>query len=234
MTLNYFAWQTEFDRDAEVRMEVEMDDTPEGLLTEVGRARSEARSRRRGAWFPLCVFGLLVLGSAPFYRLEEQVAGSDGISILTYGSRWTWLYWLVAIPLGYAACVLFYRHRAIRTGVAGSLWPYIAVGLGLFALMLLVPPGLVMSWTPGFAHSWTALPLISLAAGFLVLSRLERDRALMALSLGMLVLAALSDTKYDVLIGWRELSGTGFSAFVTGAVLLLAGAITGITRARAS
>ena len=211
-----------------------MADTPEELLAEADRARSEARSRRRGAWFPLSVFGILVLLSAPLYGLTERVTRPDGISMLTYGSRWTSLYWLIAIPLGYAACVLSYRRRAARTGVAGSVWPYILTGLGLFALMSLVPPGIVVDWTPAFARSWTALPLITLAAGFLVLSRLERDRALMALSFGMLVLAVLSDTNYDVFFGWQEVSATGFTAIVTGALLLLAGVITRITRAPAS
>ena len=34
--------------------------------------------------------------------------------------------------------------------------------------MMLVPPGIVAEWTPGFAHSWTA-PLVTIVAGFLVL-----------------------------------------------------------------
>lgn len=211
-----------------------MAETARELLAEAGRARSEARSRRRGAWLPLIVFGLLVLGSAPLYRLTDRVTQADGVTVLTYGSSWTSLYWLIAIPLGYAACVLSYRRRATRTGVAGSVWPYVATGLGLFALMALVPPGIVAEWTPGFARSWTALPLVTLAAGFLVLSWLERDWALTGLSLGVLVLAALSDMTYDVLIGWQALSAAGFTAIVAGAMLLLAGAISWMARGRAS
>lgn len=210
-----------------------MADTPKELLAEADRARSAARSRRRGAWFPLGVFGILALGSAPLYRLMERETRADGITVLTYGSRWVSLYWLVAIPLGYAACVLSYRRRATRTGVAGSVWPYVVTGLALFALISIVPPGIVAGWTPGFAHSWTALPLITLAAGLLVLSRLERDWALTVVSLGMLVAAALSDWAYDQLIGWEELSATGFSAIVTGILLLAAGAISWMTRGRA-
>jgi hypothetical protein len=211
-----------------------MADTPKDLLAEADRARLEARGRRRAAWFPLIVFGILVLGSAPLYRLTQRVTRADGISIVTYGSRWISLYWLVAIPLGYAACALYYRRRATRVGVAGPVWPYVATGLGLFALMSLVPPENVSGWTPGFARSWTALPLITLAAGFLVLSRLERDRALVALSLGLLGVAVLSDTTYDVVIGWQGLSAAGFAAIVTGALLFLAGGIWWMVRSRAS
>ncbi|MBA3690420.1 MAG: hypothetical protein H0W82_03270 [Actinobacteria bacterium] len=211
-----------------------MESTPKDLLTEANRARSEARSMRRGAWFPLIVFGALMVASAPLYRLSGRVTRPDGISVLTYGSRWISVYWLIAVPLGYAVCVLSYRRRATRTGVAGSLWPYVATGLGLFALMSLVPPGIVAEWTPGFAHSWTALPLISLAAGLLVLSRLERDWMLMALSLGLLALAVLSETIYDVALGWQGLSAAGFSGIVSGVLLLLAGAIQWMTRNRAA
>ncbi len=211
-----------------------MGSDPKDLLVEADRARSEARSRRRGAWFPLNVFGALMLASVPLYRLTGRVMRPDGVSILTYGSRWISVYWLIAVPLGYAVCVLSYRRRATRTGVAGSLWPYVATGLGLFALMSLVPPGIVAEWTPGFAHSWTALPLISLAAGLLVLSRLERDWMLMALSLGLLALAVLSETIYDVALGWQGLSAAGFSGIVSGVLLLLAGAIQWMTRNRAA
>lgn len=211
-----------------------MGDTPKDLLSEASRARLEARARRRGAWFPLSVFGILVLASAPLYRLTQRVTRPDGISISTYGSRWISLYWLIAIPLGYAACVLYHRRRAHRTGVAGSIWPYVATGLGLFALMSLVPPGIMAHWTPGFARSWTGLPLITLAAGFLVLSRLERDRALTALTVGLLLLAMLSDTTYDVVVGWQGLSAAGFAAIVTGALLLLAGGIWWMVRGRVS
>lgn len=209
-----------------------MGSTPKDLLAEVDRARFEARSRRRGAWFPLVVFGALVLASAPLYRLTGRVTRPDGISVLTYGSRWTSVYWLIAVPLGYAACVLSYRRRATRTGVAGSVWPSVATGLGLFSLMTLVPPGIVAEWTPGFAHSWTALPLITITAGLLVLSRLERDWTLTAVSFGSLALAALSDTTYDVALGWQGLSAAGFSAIVSGVLLLLAGAITWMARGR--
>lgn len=211
-----------------------MGSTPKDLLVEVDRARSGARRRRRGAWFPLIVFGVLMLASAPLYRLTGRVTRPDGTSILTYGSRWISVYWLIAVPLGYGVCVLSYRRRANRTGVAGSVWPYVACGLGLFALMSLVPPGIVVAWTPGFARSWTALPLIALAGGLLVLSRLERDWMLTALSFGLLALAALSDTTYDLFVGWQGLSAPGFSAIVSGALLLLAGAIMWMARARAA
>jgi hypothetical protein len=210
-----------------------MADTPKELLAEADRARSQARSRRRGAWFPLSVFGILAVASTPLYRLMKRETLANGISVLTYGSRWVSLYWLISIPLGYAACVLYYRRRAARSGVAGSVWPYVATGLGLFAVMSIVPPGIVVGWTPGFARSWTALPLITMAAGLLVLSRLERDWALTLVSLGVLVAAALCDSLYDPLIGWQELSADGFSAIIAGILLLAAGA-TLWTRERAS
>ena len=209
-------------------------ETPKALLAEADRARSEARRRRRAAWFPLSVFGILALAAAPLYGLMERETRADGVSVLTYGSRWIPLYWLIAIPLGYAACLLYYRRHAAETGVAGSVWPYVATGLGLFGLLSLVPPGITAVWTPGFARSWTALPLIALAAGLAVLSRLERDWAITVVSLGVLLVAALSVSLYDQLIGWQQLSAVGFSAIANGVFLLVAGGISWMARSRAA
>ena len=182
----------------------------------------------------MCVFGILVLASTPLYRLMERETLADGISMLTYGSRWISLYWLLAVPLGYAVSVLHYRRHADRTGVAGPVWPYVVTGLGLFALMSLVPPGVVAGWTPTFARSWTALPLITLAAGLLVLSRLERDWTLAVVTLSMLVVASVNEWTYPQLIGWEGLSSEGFSAILCGLLLLVAGAFLRLTRGRAS
>jgi hypothetical protein len=43
-------------------------------LTELDRLRRRTRRQRRGFWFPLILFGLLILASAPLYSVHETVS----------------------------------------------------------------------------------------------------------------------------------------------------------------
>lgn len=208
-------------------------DSPRDLLAEAGRVRSAARRERRGAWFALVLFGIIVLAAAPLYKLSQRTVFPDGSSTGVYGGWWVPLYWTIAVPLAYLGCVLYYRRHASRTGVAGSFWPYVAVGLGLFALMAFVPPGIVVAWgTPSFILAWTSLPLLTLGVGFLVLSRLERSWYLATFSVVFLLLPTVSGRIYGQVVEWRGVSATGFSMAVAGLALLLAGAVSWASRRR--
>ncbi len=207
-------------------------ETAKDLLAEADRARSKARAGRRGAWFALVVFGALVLSAAPLYIAREVAVYPDGSSTWASGGWWVSLYWLIAVPLGYFVCVRHYRRHAERTGVAGAVWPWVAAGLGLFALMTLVPPGIVGGWIPAFAVGWTSLPLLALAGGFLVLSWLERNPYLAAFSIVLVVLPSVCEWIYDVFLAWHGFTGIGFSMVVAGLVLLCAGALAWLEEGR--
>jgi hypothetical protein len=208
-------------------------DTARDLLAAVERARAHVRARRRGASFALRLFGVLVLASAPLYIAREVWTRSDGSSLWVSGGWYASLYWLIAVPLGYVECLRYYRRHAERTGIAGATWPWIATGLGLFALMLLVPPGLPAAWLPTLTPGWASLPLVALAGGFLVLSWLERNPYLAALSVALFVVPPLCEWVYSQFFGWRRFSGIGFSMIVTGVMLVCAGVI-GWNRERGS
>jgi hypothetical protein len=116
--------------------------------------RSLTRAMRHGSWFPLVMFGLLTLAAAPLFwiTIPRCPNGENACSFVQnrgplgnpfvqgpVGSgigRWISAYWVVAVPLGYFATVLYYRHRARRTGVAGRIWPAVVVALALMALMV--------------------------------------------------------------------------------------------------
>lgn len=195
------------------------------LLAEAHEARSKARAGRRVAWFALTVFGAIVLAAAPLYIPREVATYSDGSSGWVIGGWWVSLYWLIGVPLGYFVCVRYYRRRAERTGIAGVVLPWVLIGLGLFALMILVPPGVFAGWIPVFAMGWTSLPLVALAGGFVVLSWLERNPYLAGLSLVLLVLPGVSRHIYDTFLAWTWFSGIGFSMLVVGLALLCGGAL---------
>src|SRR6476660_571029 len=114
------------------------------MIVDVGRVQRATRRARRAIWFPLVLFGLILLGAAPFYR-PWPPAGA-GITVRNIGPAGGYLggdfignapawYWLIALPLGYAATAAFLRWRAGRTGVAGRIAPYVVAGLGLFAFL---------------------------------------------------------------------------------------------------
>ena len=208
-------------------------ETAKDLLAEADRARSKARAGRRGAWFALVVFGAFVLAAAPLYIAREVVTYADGSSSWVSGGWWVSLYWLIAVPLGYLACVRYYRRHAERTGVAGTVWPWVVTGLVLFVLMALVPPGVFAGWIPAFAMGWTSLPLFALAGGFLVLAWLERSPYLAVFSLVLFVLPEVCARIYDPYLGWRGFSAVGFSMIVAGIALLCAGALAWMSEGRA-
>lgn len=121
------------------------------VLGGVERVRSAARTRVRGAWFPLLVFGALTLATIPLY--DRPFGGGNSSSSMTPyyaglpGARSqlvAYLFWLVFAPLGYVACGAWYRRRAGRLGVSFRWERWVAAGLGLFALLqalLAMPTG---------------------------------------------------------------------------------------------
>ena len=207
-------------------------ETAKDLLIEADRARSTARARRRGAWFPLSLFGALLLASAPLYIAREVATYADGSSEWTSGGWWASLYWLIAIPLGYLACVRYYRRHADRTGVAEPVWPWVTTGVVLFVLMALAPLGIVAGWIPEFSWGWTLLPLFALAGGFLVLAWLERNPYLAVVSVALLAVPSLCGWIYDTFLSWPRYSGLGFSMVAAGSLLLCAGAVAWMREGR--
>lgn len=183
-------------------------DTPENILAHVDGLRARTHARVRGAWLPLLVFGLVTL---PLYvRPFDFPHGGGGSSINVRvpffaglpgarSQRQAWLFWLVAAPLGYLVCALWYHRRAQRRGLAPRWRSYVGVGLGLFGFVAAIHLGPVRTFLPNpqpHGHSlgvgWEAAlsPLVAVALGLLVLAWIERSWlvAVVALPYGALVL----------------------------------------------
>lgn len=187
---------------------------PRELLGAAAAAARSARRTRQGAWFPLILLGLIIVGAAPFYRLDLPAPHTSGLLVeyrdesliggtLLPRNAWTDWYWLIALVAGYCVIAVFYRWRAVRTGVAGRVWPYTVAGLLLFALLLLtgseVPaPINLRRFLPLELSMRGLLPLITIGLGLLVLAWIERSvllAALTAVHLGLAVLSNLYDTE---------------------------------------
>jgi hypothetical protein len=166
--------------------------------------RRKARQAKHGYWFPLVLFGLVILGALPLYRFSIGHYGSstsspiDRFGLGGYPGVHPWgaaLYWLIAMPLAYAAVAIYYARRARRVGLQLRIWPFVAAGLVLFALVLVSAPGIVqllhvphwlVSWRLSSAggnllqRGWT--PVIVMSLGFFVLARLERSWTMFAIA----------------------------------------------------
>jgi hypothetical protein len=197
------------------------------VLRATARWRTQTQAAYRGRWFVLVIFGVVTLAAAPFFwRPTPRCpgAGCQSLSHLTaisvgrspgplgnplvYGfldsgiGRWISLYWVLAVPLGFVATVLYYRHRASRTGVEGRIWPVVIVGLVLLTALVVFSTnflaafhlrGLVGAF-PVFTIENRGLgPLVVIATAVGVLAFLEHSRSLALFAMGFLALAVLAN-----------------------------------------
>src|ERR1700682_2160500 len=87
------------------------------LLRASHAAGRRTRSILAANSFPMILFGVLALASAPV------------------AEAWSWpaiaVLWLVGAPLASAATGLWYRSRELEHGVAVNAWPFIATAAGI-------------------------------------------------------------------------------------------------------
>jgi hypothetical protein len=186
-------------------------------LRSVSELRTRTRLARDGHWFVLLVFGVVVLGSIPFYVETFLTASSPGCQAVNGGvscvyrpyhpvlggafnsmwalnglGRWATLYWAPAIVIGFAVVVAYYRRRAAVVGVQGRIWPAVVVGVGLLVLVLAVDRR--TSPFPPIPDLWLrgTGALLIIALGIAALAMLERSRAFGLYAVGFCGLALLS------------------------------------------
>jgi hypothetical protein len=190
------------------------------VLETLERVRHDTRSARHGFWFPLVLFGAVILGALPFYyfsigQFNEAITNSGGgrpslLDRFGFGagaSMHAWgaaLFWLISIPAAYILVAAFYRIRARRTGVQGRVWPFVVTGLVLFLLLLVTAPGVVyllnaptwfVSWQGqiGDLYARGLTPILVIALALFVLARLERSWAMLWISVLFLPIALLAN-----------------------------------------
>src|SRR6266516_2248088 len=151
-------------------------------------AGRRTRTAKRASWIPLIAFGIIVLGAIPLYRFPASPPGGEIVvrGVQSFGPL-SWfaggfflrnpatvsLYWLITLPLGYAATAILYRHRARRRGVGTARWSYVLTGVVLFGLLVL--SAVLGRLQPGDLFIRGLTPLIPIAAGLFVLAAVERS-----------------------------------------------------------
>jgi hypothetical protein len=181
--------------------------SPGELLATVDALRRRTRAARRAYWFPLLLFGLLSVIAAPLYvdsagqsvraAMTNPALTGLGGDFLEHSATLGW-YWLVALIGGYLLSLGWYRWHAWRVGVQTPTRPYVVAGvvgilLGL-ALPIVIRFLLLNAAAPvSNATRWATIPLsgvcnrgmvphLVIAAGLVVLARLERSRGLAAVA----------------------------------------------------
>jgi hypothetical protein len=170
------------------------------VLSELDGRRARARARAAAGWVPLLLTGLALLGAFPAYAgwWDGPAGGSVGDSTVSLsqrlglfglggGSRAVGLYWLVVVPVVYAASAFWFARSARRTGLRQRWGVHLLAGTGTFAALVGVA---VAGWVP--PSSWGLLtPLLALAVGLVALGTVEHDRVVSAAGVVVAAVAAL-------------------------------------------
>ncbi|QYN34132.1 hypothetical protein K1T35_37750 [Pseudonocardia sp. DSM 110487] len=183
-------------------------DAARQVLSITRQLAHHVRRAQRGTWFPLVLLGLVVVASAPFYRLGRYVVTCDpalgargGVQIIDRGAciqvvAWpAGVYWIIAFVLAYSAIAAFYVHRARSRGVGARVLPYVSSGIAAGLVL-----GIASAWSqqlgvlgylPTGPVAVGLVPLISIGLALFVLGRVERNWPLLAFATGYLVVALL-------------------------------------------
>jgi len=172
-----------------------------------------ASATGRGYWFPLVVFGVVILAATGFYwqtfpscphaRATCVVARTEPINFATSGfapllpfqNHWMGVYWLTAIPIGFLLSIWFFKRR----GSAGSVVLAAAVSVALLALVVARSSlvGLPLLVLPGSLTLRGLLAILLIGVGLVVWAVAERSVEL-GMFVGAFFVVALFSCLYDV------------------------------------
>ncbi|MFE4517404.1 hypothetical protein ACFRMQ_24780 [Kitasatospora sp. NPDC056783] len=192
---------------------------PRNLLAMKRALVRHVRREQRGAWFALLVFAAVRFADAPVVRYGQGDHNGD-----LPPAMW---YWPVALVLAYTAIGWFYWRRSARLGLGTRVGPYLALGIALvvfitgYVLWEAQHPGFLadLREPSPFAPVLNSVvsPAGTIGLALLLLARIERSWALLAIACGYLG-AMLSTTDLSDRSPW------GFPGIlVEGGVLLLGG-----------
>jgi hypothetical protein len=221
-------------------------------VDEVTGLRRRTRRARQAFWFPLVVFGALILGSTPLYTLPPLTNTPDGVVVgsgraplgaLAPGFA-AGLFWLIGVPVAYVVTALFYLWRGHRRGVRTTWRAYVFVGLGLFVVVALLTVNLprkvpgrrlfirLFEYLPGDLVIRGLIPLLAIAVGFMILALAERSRAFGLFAIAFFAIAffavALTANLYDMSNLTDRLARQGGGPEVNNIVVGLLASLAGI------
>jgi len=213
---------------------------------ELARSRDLARQVRRSqraTWFPLLVFATLTFMAVPVTLTGHVVRtvcratpnGPPGTQICLGHNSAAFIYWPIALVLAYVAIAAFYVRQSHARGVGTRVRPYMITGIAI--AIALTAASLWAQHRPPLAHEYDVLgwhmqppdlyrfiaPACAIGFGLLVLAAVERNLALLGVTLVYLVIAVA-----PVNFGWTTTGPSRWTFLpylvIPGSALLLAGA----------
>ncbi len=190
-------------------------DSPREVLADLGDLTRKVRAAQRGTWFPLLVFGVVTLGGILANRLTFSIrtvpclAGDtppDTGASCVLTKQGAPFYWAVGCLLAYAVIAFFYIRRSRDRGVGTPVRPYVLFGIGIAVLFgatefwgsahVMTPSATIDFWGLRLDPNAGSTVLFERFTGpaafvgvpLLVLSWVERSRALLLFSLAYLAL----------------------------------------------
>ncbi|MFF4401472.1 hypothetical protein [Streptomyces sp. NPDC001480] len=189
--------------------------TPHEVLAGLGELTRKVRAAQRGTWFPLLLLGALTLGGILVNRFTFHVetvpcpatAPAAGMGCTVGVKQGSPYYWDLGLALAYVATAFFYIRRSRDRGVGTPVRPYILTGVALLGLVaattfwatrhgLPQPGDPIDFWGLHLDPTSEATGFVGMLVGnvtavglpLLVLSWVERSRALLLLALAYLAL----------------------------------------------
>jgi hypothetical protein len=200
-------------------------DDPQRLLSHARELIQRVRRQQRATWLPLLVFAVLTFVSIPVRRYSghhlDCRSTSGGGTCRVYSDA-EFIYWPVALALAYAGILTFYIRRSRSRGVGTRVRAYAIAGVIVAAALTGVA---IWELSQPFSPVWLdslpyrlASPPAAIGIALLVLGLLERNRALLVLTVAylavVLVPITFSSTRFNP--PWY-----GLPAVAQGTVLLI-------------
>jgi hypothetical protein len=180
--------------------------TSHDLLASTRALMRRVRGAQRGAWFPLALFGLATLASAPLERYGTSRSCSSPNArgyVCSVYSTWALVYWPAVLVLIYIAVAWFYARRSQQRGVGTRVKPYVVAGIVVALALTAMSVWMITHPTPysyvfglhlypgtplGTAVYRLVSPAAAIGLALLVLSRIERNAPLLVFTLGYLAI----------------------------------------------
>jgi hypothetical protein len=166
-------------------------DDPHWLLSRARELTRRVRRVQRATWFPLLVFAVLTLVSIPVRRYSgHHMSCRPGGQLCTAYSNADLVYWPIALVLAYVAIVAVYIRRSRARGVDTRVRPYAVAGVivavvlsGVAIWELQNPlPSRLLFGVSGLSYRLASAGM-AIGLALLVLARVERNLALLLVSL---------------------------------------------------
>lgn len=150
------------------------------MLAEVDAVRAQTRDGLRGLWFPMIVYGALLMLSAPFFSVWDGAAVG--------------LFWLVAAAAGTVLVQRHYCERALSIGAHPATRPYVVTSVVLVAACFLLGG---LGGALGAETLAAVGPPLAISVAYVVFAWLDRSIApalLAVLLAGLAIALAIAGT----------------------------------------